>query len=295
MPFDPTSPNSWNSVDIFNGARPVGEKPKALPFTFDFTVSTSYKLNLLQANQQGILRSIQGVYIDNSANSVPLTVSFPLTGQTIVCAPNKQGTFPAISSNPPIVQVSCAGTRGIVIFLNVPVPAAVWSATQDNGTYNGGALEVSDTALEALISGGALNVNSYLTGDSASQYPEFSGSVRYTGTLTAAGASAAIITGNPGWFMTDIDVSLSGDAALAAAGEFTVLVQDNAATIMQAIAVLPAAATAGALAPIKLIDKQRFQYVGKTATKSLTLSLSAALTAGKLVYNIGGGITQIVG
>lgn len=106
------------------------EGPRAVPLTLDFSAAAQYTLNLQNTQARDYISMVQAVYLDNSANASPLTVTFPASGQSITIAPNRQGYFSVLCPNPAQLVFSSAGTvLCTAILLNFPVTDADW-ATQ---------------------------------------------------------------------------------------------------------------------------------------------------------------------
>lgn len=97
---------------------PQGQGSKVARYLLNWTqifagnASQSYSatINLLQQFLSGQFTTIQAIYIDNSTNFYPVTVTAEDSGQTIVCAPFTQGMFPIVAANAALFLV----TLGVV-------------------------------------------------------------------------------------------------------------------------------------------------------------------------------------
>ena len=128
---------------------------QALSVPLTLIAGTPQQVDLTPQQSSGRISAIQSVYVDNSANSGTFTLTTS-TGQNIVCPPQSQGMFPCLVTSSPVFTAAGSGTVS-VIFLNVPMPAAVWSINGGLGTVNAqGQLQVADSALDSTVSGGAL-------------------------------------------------------------------------------------------------------------------------------------------
>jgi len=133
---------SWaNSVGLWPGAPtdphmlPGGIGPRAIPLVFDFTASGSNGAAIVTdftlEEQNGLIGSIQGIFIDNSANPANnFTITFPNCGQKISIPKNSQAIMPIWEPTPLRVTASSAGLVLVpCLFLNMPVAPVVWTAS----------------------------------------------------------------------------------------------------------------------------------------------------------------------
>lgn len=134
MPSPASDPTKLVGFAVYNGFNPK-EKPKALAVNLDFTAAAVIPIDLTIAEQEGRFRFVQAVYIDNSLNPSPLSLTVGLTQQTVTMPPYSQGYLPILCPNPaklvaslPIVAAGNVAT--IIQFLNFPVPAAIWKVSQ---------------------------------------------------------------------------------------------------------------------------------------------------------------------
>lgn len=104
--------------------------PKAVPASLDFSNVGSIDIDGQSIIDAHAIEFIQAVYIDNSLNAVPFSLTSNTT-QTITIAANSQGVYPIFVQNPPKMTAVCAQANGRkvpLIFLNVPVMACNWKS-----------------------------------------------------------------------------------------------------------------------------------------------------------------------
>lgn len=104
--------------------------PKAVPTLVDFSNAAEVILDGQAIVSQGKIEYLQGVYIDNSANLNPLTLIMSVTNQRVTCPPQSQGYFSILCPDPPQMTANTtqANIQIPMIFYNVPIQPAVWSA-----------------------------------------------------------------------------------------------------------------------------------------------------------------------
>ncbi len=116
--------NSQRSAfSVFNGFAPT-EGPKALPIQFDFSAATSFDVNLLTENTNGVIQFVQSIWVENHNNPSPLVITFQGTGQIIKVPAFAQGCWPVFSTDQVVFNLSTlqnAAAIGKVILLNVPM------------------------------------------------------------------------------------------------------------------------------------------------------------------------------
>jgi len=291
MAIGPSQPAVYLDIPVFNSLFPK-EGGKVIPVTLNFALQQSFALDFTLLQQSGYISLFQSVFIDNSQNTQPVTIVVNGSNQNLICPGSSQGTFILLCPNPPKMTVNCAGGNFVNLFLcNLPLPEAVWSATS-NFTFTAlGYLETSDVALDATISGGAVNIILNATENNDVVKPFFGADEIYTGHTTTT-TPQTIVTGAPSYFITSLFVGLSNDAALAAPGELSVAIKDGSTTIAQAYANLTGTPSNGTSTLLELAD---LQYNSKGSTQSLTLTLSAVLSAGICYWNVAGGLTSRIG
>lgn len=284
------SPNA-TPMTVSAGTTPkIG--PAVIPINLPLNQASSYALDLRGIQQLGFVDQLQSIYVDNSGNAQPLQIIVSSTNQSLIVPGYAQAFLPIfVSNNLVLTFVSTGGVVVPVYPLNFPIAAAVWSVGGGGQVING-KLQVQDAALEAAITNGYLQSQSSKTGSGGTQYPDWIGNNIATGVITAT--TGALITGNPGYYLTSIDLGLSNDAALAA-GELNIAITDSTyGTIWQQTVELPA--TGGtSLGLQKFSSNAGFVWNNKATNTTCSIKLSASLTAGKLTYNLNYGITPVVG
>lgn len=289
----------YSNVGIYNGPIPK-EGPKCVPIGLDFSAQNTYNIDFTMLQQRGFLSEIQAVFIDNFSNAQPVTLTVNGTNQRVVCPPLSQGIFPLFCPNPPRFVAQTTGMVAVGMqFLNVPITCLTWNAAGAPFTFSGsGALNVSDAALDATISNGAVATQPKSQGSTDALVPTFVGDDLFTGTFSDAGAHT-IIAGNTRWFFTMAQILLSPDAAATTgATEITILLKDTGAgtTIAESIVTVPVAAPTltDASAPLVALNLQNLSYNAKAAG-NLTVTASVALTTGNFIFNVAGGTTNVIG
>lgn len=176
-----------NTVTLKGGVPKEG--PNCVPLTVDFTAATgssSVPLDLSNLFNQGRMSQVLTIYVDNSANLSPLKIVIPDSNQMLEWPANSQGYLPILQGSNLKFVASTAGNLVVNMqLLNFPVAVGIWSVNA-LPTVTNGAISVSDAALEATISGGAIQT---LT---SGNFTFTSGS----GTITAGGTQQQIFAAN---------------------------------------------------------------------------------------------------
>lgn len=124
---------------------------RAIHVEIDFSLGTKYALDLSQIQSLGAMDCLQTMYVDNADNAAELTLTMGLTLQRIIIPANAQAYIPILQPNPPVLEMSTTGAPVVnVQLLNFFVPPIVF--------YPNG-VTVVDSTLAAVISNGAVNVN----------------------------------------------------------------------------------------------------------------------------------------
>ncbi len=127
-------------------------------FSLTLVSGTPQVVDLRALQNINLLKDVQGIYFDNSANDTACEVSVA-TGQNITCPPQSQGEAPIfVPASQPVFTFSGNGTVYIVL-TNFSVPAQFWSVVENTLPIVGGLVQVSDVALDAIITDYALNVS----------------------------------------------------------------------------------------------------------------------------------------
>ncbi len=145
-----TSINGVNATTVYNALVPK-EGPKSVSTVLDFTAANDITVDFTLAGQEGKISAIQSVWVDNSTNPGPLTLTVVGTGQNIVFPAASCGALPIISATRPRIVCHCDATAIVrVVWLNVPLPVGVW------GTGSG--VVVAGDAFAIAIGGTAVIV-----------------------------------------------------------------------------------------------------------------------------------------
>lgn len=284
-------------IPIFSALIP-GEGPKALQVSMDFSLNNAYEVDLLLNLQRHQISMVQTLFIDNSLSATATTVQIRGSSQQVVCPPKAQGFFPVLVPQPPhFTFVNASPVIVTVIFVNVPVPASVWSILQGGLPIGGtGAILVSDPIIEAAISGNAMSVLNITIGNNDIAMRHRIGNVGFSSVINAVGPTNFGPAGVAGAFITDLQCYVTANATFAAAALLTVTLADNTVPgtpIATGTCWIPAAAPTTLFTPPALI----IQWEGdvgvnlKSNGAHFTATLSAALVTGSVVINCCGGIT----
>jgi hypothetical protein len=213
-----------NPLPIFTDATPK-EGTRAIPVTFDWSVQSSYAIDLSNAQNQARFSGIRCVYIDNGNNNGAVTIQTSALNQSMSLAAGYQGFFPLLVTNQVKVTVSSVGSVSTqVVFLNFLLPYGTWAANAAPAAI-ANPLPVSDAALEALISGGRLAVQ---------QIEAACTEIDHSGTIAVGGTAQILMNANAnrrGWRLQNIDSTLpseeiwvrtTGTAVIGGAGSFAI-------------------------------------------------------------------------
>lgn len=291
----PTSNPNVRPVKVNYGA--PAEGPAVVPYNLDFTTQSTYNVDLSNLFNLKYLSAVLTVFVDNSKNSAAVTITTPDSQTSLVWPPYSQGYLPVLQGVSLKFQVQTSGAFIVpMTFLNFPVAPSVWSVNP-NPIVSGGAIIVSDPALEAAVSGGFFQSKGYLTYGDGTVQPEFVGSKWVTGTLTAT-TLTNIFTATTGWVLKSLKVSLSGNATLAAAGVVTVTASENSGggtNIAVGTAFLGTAAPTNLTPPTTLIDLSAVSLTSKIAGSAFALQTNVVPNAGEIRYIATYGLTNFVG
>lgn len=257
--------------------------PKVIPVRVDFSVEQTWALDLSVQSSMAILKNVQSFFVDNSTNPAPLSIRVDTVQQTIVIPPLSQGYVPILATTP--TKLILQSTGGVVVqlnFMNVPMPLHIWGVA--SSTFNldaNGFLETSVPALEAITSGGGLNVN-YLR--NSRRPPDFA--CRPFAITTAASTTLLTVNGASQAYIERLTLTIPPDAIRAVAGVTRVSLQRNGTDIWNTAVYVPAAAGTGA--PLAVIDLPDMDYNGN-ATGNVTLVFSTAFTGGTILCSLWAG------
>jgi hypothetical protein len=197
------------------------EGPKAVSLQIDLTTQTGVIVDFTLAYMQQKLSAVQSAFVDNSGNQFPVTLTVDNPYQNIVCPALAQGSFPLVAAIRPKITVASEGAVVVpVIFLNVPIPAAVWliGAPAVNTTptnANAAAIATGGTAVVVFKSGTIKN-GGYIVNPNAATESLFVDIVNTPGTAA------------PGTYGTTTEL-VAGQAFTVPPG-LTTSVQANAVT-----------------------------------------------------------------
>lgn len=173
-------------LSVPNGAVPC-EGTKAFPFKLDFTVGNAYVIDMTQSYLNKQFSTLQCVYIDNSDNASDLDIICNATDQRVSCPAGSQGYFPLLAPSPPKFVVQTSGSLLLeIIFLNFYIPPGLWANAPASA---GGLPQVDIPAIDAIISGGAMNVNAIPTTSAVI--------TDASSTITTGGTPKSILAPNP--------------------------------------------------------------------------------------------------
>lgn len=157
-----TAANTSGNAQSVSNMTQSNRGPLAVPISPDWTVQTSYLVDLSIQNAFGTIDMVQTLFIDNSLSTVPFYAINQVSQQTIICPAGAQGYFPFLCPQPSRFTIaSTGGVKAPIEVLNFPVQPAVWSASQQGFKFdNNGNLLTSDATLAQVgVTGAALNVS----------------------------------------------------------------------------------------------------------------------------------------
>jgi hypothetical protein len=122
-----SAPNIPSPQLVYNGFVPCNG-PKSIPIPLDFSAGGPiFELDITNMNQQGDFEAIQTIYLDNSANPFPVTITCRNTNQNITIPPFSQAYMPLLQPNPPDIQITSLGTAKVFVqLLNFYLPPLIW-------------------------------------------------------------------------------------------------------------------------------------------------------------------------
>jgi hypothetical protein len=167
---------------------PACEGRKSITTIIDFSLGLNFTLDLTAITSQlQFIRSVQTLYIDNLGNTSPVTITMGVTLQRITFPANAQGYVPILQPNQPVLQFANTLPNTVKIqILNFFLPPIIWGNT---GVLNAaGALEVSDTILDNIVVGGALQT--------VTQPNTLNALIDRSGTITTGGTVQSLMAAN---------------------------------------------------------------------------------------------------
>ena len=124
--------------DPYNGASGrtsnniIHEKADVYPINLMLSVGTAVQISVRQLITLKRISAVQTVYLDNSANLLPLYMSVKSTGQIVTLQPGYQGFFPLMCTADDVLTLNGSGSVGVVL-ANFFTPGSVW---QSGGVSN---------------------------------------------------------------------------------------------------------------------------------------------------------------
>ena len=103
--------------------------PKCAPALLDFSSVSTIDIDGQQLIDAGQMEFVQGVYIDNASNAVPIELVCAFTAHRVTCPSNSQGFFSLLIQSPPKLTANMTQTNNRVVrvlFYNVPIVPNVW-------------------------------------------------------------------------------------------------------------------------------------------------------------------------
>lgn len=110
---------------------------RAIHVLIDFSLGTTYQLDLSQIQSQGQIDSVQTLYIDNSVNTGTITIVMQgPTLQSVTLPPNSQAYLPVLQGNPPVLNFSVASGAPVVNvqLMNFFLPPVIWGTLATGGS-----------------------------------------------------------------------------------------------------------------------------------------------------------------
>ncbi len=111
-----------------NQSMPPDCQALVITFVADLTILTTFELDLTNQVLQGHVDLLQAVYIDNSANGSPMTITCQGNGYSVTKKAHTQGWHPMlIIPGQEVFEISTTGGVRIPLqFINVPMPVGSW-------------------------------------------------------------------------------------------------------------------------------------------------------------------------
>lgn len=108
------------------------DDPRAVPASLNFDGVDNWQVSLQQMQENNQFSGLQAIYFDASDLTDRVLVTVQNPNQTLQITEATQGYLPLICGDPPVISFDNDGGGNIgilrLVFLNVPVPAAVWAA-----------------------------------------------------------------------------------------------------------------------------------------------------------------------
>lgn len=239
------------------------------------------------------IQFVQGIWIDNSLGTAPLSVFVPGTFQNFSVPAGYQGVAPLFLDANQVLTFTGVNANANVILCNFPVPVGVWQASTGTGqqTFTGGNLNVTDPALDAKIEAGGLGVMTKSLGPGDVPFHTRAGQ-SFSGLIQAAG-TVTIIAGAPSAFISGIDLWIDPITAAAAAGsEILIQVGFSTAGLVLSRTALTTVTGYGNVG-VLLASISNLDLVGNLGGDNVTITNNITFTAGGFRYTIWGGTTGV--
>lgn len=128
------TPNTAPGAPFKVSAMQVPEEPNVIPVVFDFATDAAQTLtkDLVREQQDLRIPFVQMVYIDNSGDANPLTMTFEGMAFSVTAKARTQGYYPLLIPEGPVrctVVSPASAIKKLVVFMSMMVPPQVW-ATQ---------------------------------------------------------------------------------------------------------------------------------------------------------------------
>lgn len=109
------------------------EGPRVVPTTLDFSTASIFTIDLKTLVQQAKISEVQSLFIDNSDNDRPVSITVAIQNQKIIIPAYCQG-YIAILASVALLTVESAGSVSIVNLFaqNFPVSNCIWNANPNN-------------------------------------------------------------------------------------------------------------------------------------------------------------------
>lgn len=116
-------------MGVFNGLGPE-KGPVIMPIPLDFSAQNPFLVDLEREVSADRIEWVQTIFIDNSANTTAVTITWAISGQIIVIPPGSQAYLPVLVPNTPRFSISTTGTPTVYLHaINVPMPAIIWNTS----------------------------------------------------------------------------------------------------------------------------------------------------------------------
>lgn len=223
----------------------------------------------------------QGVFVDNTAGTTPLTITILPIGYKVVCNAGLtlQAQFPAPNGQTATITGDPANSASVV-FVDFPVLPSGLSAAITN-TVNVNLASVS-AGVRVPVDPNPLAAGNTLPYRDQEYVPQAEFHyLSLSGATTSVNVTPTIANQN----LRKLKISASGDATLAAAGEITLTATLNGSVIFTRTVYLTATTPAGS-PMIEVLCDENFDMIGlPAAAGNLTVSITTALATGKIDIN----------